>query len=106
MGREVLDFGMYCGSFDNVPDCLWRYSFAPHFVESIERAEHRTLAETARCGPFIDGALRPDRYRDGTDVFPFVDQIFDNLMVLANLEIFFPQADEFSAPEALTTCWE
>lgn len=49
--------------------------------------------------PFINSTFRPYRYRHGSNVFSFSDQVGINPMLLAHLEVLPLEPDKFGSPE-------
>ena len=55
-----------------------------------------------RRGPLIDGAFRPHGNRNGADVFSFADQVSNYQALLADLEIFGSESNQFGPSQAAT----
>ena len=62
--------------------------------------EDRATLDGSRRGPLIDGAFRPHWNRNGTNVLSFANQVSDYPMLLANLEIFHSESNQFSPSQA------
>jgi len=60
----------------------------------------KSASDGSRRGPLIDGAFRPHGNRNGTDVLSFANQVSDHPMLLANLEIFHSESNQFSPSQA------
>jgi len=64
------------------------------------RASRAHLFDAGRRGPLIDGAFRPEWNWNGADVLSFANQVSDYPALLANLEIFRSQSNQFGPPQA------
>jgi len=87
MGSKVSDADTLRGRFHDVP-------------QPIDSPEDRAIIDGSRRGPLIDGAFRPHWNRNGADVLSFAKQVSDYPMLLANLEIFPPESNQFSPSQA------
>src|ERR1019366_2138872 len=100
MGSKVLDAGTLRGRCHDVPNRLGRDSIAPDLSRPTYSPEDRTTIDASRRGPLIDGAFRPHWNRNCTDVFSFANQVSDYPVLLANLEIFCSESNQFGPSQA------
>jgi len=70
---QILDVSTFVGRFHHVPGGLRRDSIAPDLIQSTYSAEDRPTVDASRRGPLIDGAFRPEGYRNGPDVLSFAN---------------------------------
>jgi hypothetical protein len=96
MGSKVSEADTLRCRFHDVPNRLGRDPIAPDLPQPIYSPEDRATIDGSRRGPFIDGAFRPHWNRNGTDVLSFANQVSDYPMLLANLEIFHSESNQFS----------
>ena len=68
----------------------------PDLPQPICSPGDHTTIDGSRRAPFIDGAFRPHWNRNGTDVLAFANQVSNYPMLLANLEIFPSESNQFS----------
>ena len=87
MGRKVRDAGSLCRRLHHMPDRLGCDSIAPDFTHATYSSEDDTVYASRR-GPLIHGTFHPRRNRNCTDVLPFANQVGDDPVPLADLEIF------------------
>jgi hypothetical protein len=83
-----------------VPDGFGCDSIAPKSYPAAYSSEDRTTINASRRNPLIDGAFRPYRNGNGSDVFSFADQVGNHRVLLANLEIFRSESNQFCPPQA------
>ena len=81
-------------------DCPVKSASCQHLTETgsgrLLACEDRATLDGSRRGPLIDGAFRPHWNRNGTNVLSFANQVSDYPMLLANLEIFHSESNQFS----------
>jgi len=100
MGSEVPDAGTLRGRFHNVSNCLGRDSITPNILHPTYSPEDRpTIDGSLRC-PLIDGAFRPHWNRNGADMFSFANQVSNYPVLLADLEIFGSESNQFGPSQA------
>src|SRR6266851_3198185 len=104
MGGKALDVGSLSGRSHHVPDSLGCDSIAPDLSQPTYSPEDRATVDAGRRGPLIDGAFRPHRNWNGADVLSFAHQVSDYPALLANLEIFRSQSNQFGPPQAAAMC--
>src|ERR1019366_5953236 len=97
MGSKVPDAGTLRGRFHNVPNRLGRGSITPDILQPTHSPEDRPIIDGSFRCPLIDGAFRPQWNRSCTDVFSFANQISDYPVLLANLEIFHSEPNQFGS---------
>src|SRR5690348_6457578 len=68
MRREVLDAGPPGSGLHNMPDRLWRNTFAPDLAESAHASEDPTSVNARSLRPAVDSSLRPNGYWNCADV--------------------------------------
>jgi hypothetical protein len=57
------------------------------------------VCDTRCCHPPIDCALYPNRHRNRADMGAFSDEIHDCPVAVTDLDLFFPQGDQFRSSE-------
>jgi hypothetical protein len=92
--------GTLRGRFHDVPNRLGRDSITPDLPQPTYPPEDRTIIDASRRGPLIDGKFRPYWNRNGTDVFSFANQVSDYPVLLADLEIFCSESNQFGPSQA------
>src|ERR1700721_1618708 len=100
MRSKILDARTLRGRFHNVPDRLGRDSVAPDLTQPIYSPEDHTTADAGCRGPFIDSTLCPHWNRNCADVLSFANQVRDYPVLLANLEIFRSESNQFGPSQA------
>ncbi len=61
----------------------------------LERADSRCRS------PHIEGAFRPRRDWNGSDVFSFANEVSDDRVLLADLKVFHSESHQFSATDSI-----
>ena len=97
MRSKVLDSGTLRGPFHDVPYGLGRDSITPDLLLPTYSPEDRATTNASRRGPLIDGAFRPPWNQNCADVFSFADQISNYPVLLADLEIFGSESNQFGS---------
>jgi hypothetical protein len=70
-------------------------------IETLPRPEqYRATIDVSRRGPLIDGTFRPRWNRNCTDVLSFANQVSDYPVLLADLEIFRSESNQFGPSQA------
>ena len=92
----------FAAPFHDVPNCLGRDSITPDLPQPTYSPEDRATINASRRGPLIDGAFRPQWYRNCADVFFFADQVGNYSVLLADLEIFGSESNQFGPSQAAT----
>src|SRR5450756_2150548 len=100
MGSKVLDAGTLRGRFHDVLNRLGRDSIAPDLSQPTYPPEHRAIIDVSSYGPVIHGMFCPRWNRNCTDVFSFANQVSDYPVLLANLEIFRFESNQFGTSQA------
>src|SRR5450755_1224297 len=100
MWGKVADASALRSGFHHVPDRLWRDPVAPKFSCSAYPAENRARGDPGSCGPGIDRSFHPDRDRNRADMLSFADQVRNDPVLLADLEIMRFKRDQFGASQA------
>lgn len=100
MGSKILDVGTFCDRLHDVPDGFRCNSCASDPIASTYSAEDCAAVCSCRSHPFIDGAFRPRRNGNGTNVFSFANQVSDQPMLLADLEIFCSESNQFGPSQS------
>ena len=100
MGSKVLYISALRGRFHHVPDRLGRDATAPNLTQPTHSPEYHATTDAGRCSPLVDCALRSRWHRNGTDVLSFSNQVSDYPVLLAYLEIFRSESNQFSPSQA------
>jgi hypothetical protein len=75
-------------------------SIAPNVIQPTYSPEDRTTIDARRRSPLMDGALRPTWNRNGPDVLPLANHVSNHPVLLAELEIFRSESDQFGPSQA------
>src|SRR6266852_1834823 len=100
MGSQVLDASTLRGRFYHVPDRLRCDAIAPDLAQPTYSPEDRPTVDASRHDPLIDGAFRSHGNRNGTNVLSFANQISNHTVLLADLEIFCLESNQFGPSQA------
>jgi hypothetical protein len=100
MGSKVRDAGSLGGRSYYVPYRLGRDAFTPDFAQATYAPKDRATSYASCCDPIVDGAFRPCWDRNGADVLSFADQVGDHPVLLADLEIYRFQSNQFCPSQA------
>src|SRR5271165_1784782 len=100
MGSKVLDASTLRGCLHDVPNRFGRDSLAPNSLRPTYSPEDRATINGSRSSPLIDGVFRPHWNRNCPDVFSFANQVSDYRMLLAKLEIFHSESNQFGSPQS------
>ena len=73
---------------------------APDLIEPTDSAEDRSAIDVGRRGPLIDGAFRPHRDRNSADVLSFANEVSNDRVLLADLEVFHSESHQFSPTQS------
>jgi hypothetical protein len=100
MGSKIFDVRASCSRLHDVPDGFRCDSCAPDPAESTYSAEDCAVVYSGRRHPLVDGAFRPRRNGNGTNVSSLANQVSDHPMLLADLEIFCPESNQFAPSQS------
>jgi hypothetical protein len=81
-----------------MPDRLRRDSVSPHLFEPVHPAKNRSIANAGHVDPFINRAS-PMPVPHGSNVLSLSDQVGNNPMFLADLEVLPFEPHKFGSPE-------
>src|SRR6266852_619374 len=96
----MLDVGTFGGGFYHMPDGLGCDSIAPDLTHPTHSTEDRATIDASRLGPLIDGTFRPHGNGNGTDMLSFANQVSNHAVLLAELEIFRFEPNQFGPSQA------
>ena|ERR1700730_9205872 len=82
--RSQFRYVRACGSrFHNLPKHLGCHTSSPNSSPLVNRSEERTVDDSARLHPFLNGSLHPSRYGNRSGVTSLAPQVSDNPALLA-----------------------
>jgi hypothetical protein len=73
------------------------------YITAIRRTDSTEYHPTVDAGcrsPLIDGAFRPHGDRNGADVLPFANEVSNDRVLLADLEVFHPESHHLTATQS------
>ena len=100
MGREFADANLGGELLDDMPDELFRYSFAPNSTRATHPPQKAARANSGGRCPLIQKAMHPIRDGNGPNVTTLSAQVHDCPMPFALLEMAHGQVGELVPPES------
>src|SRR6516225_2247257 len=100
VGREFADANLGGELLDDMPDELFRYSFAPNSTCATHPPEKAACANSGGPCPVIQKTMHPIRDRNGPNVTTLSAQVHDCPMTFALLEMAHGQAGELVPTES------
>jgi len=100
VGREFANANLGGELLDDMPDELFRYSFAPNSTGTTHTPEKAAPVNSGGFCPIIQQAMHPVRNRNRSNVTSLSAQVNDCPMTFALLKVADSQAGEFMATES------
>jgi hypothetical protein len=100
VGSEILDIGTFGRCLYDVPDGFSCDPRTPNLIEPTDSAEYHPTIDAGCRSPLIDGAFRLHGDRNGADVLPFANEVSNDRVFLADLEVFHPESHQLSATQS------
>src|SRR5215472_14992394 len=89
MRGKIRNSRLSGGGFDDMPDRFRGDRLSPNLAKAAHSSENGPRLDARDGKPLVYCALRPARDRNGANVFTFADQVGNNPVILADLEILF-----------------
>jgi len=99
VGRELAYADLGSELLDDVPNKLFRHSFAPNFTGATHAAEEAAASDSCGLHPVVQQSLHPIRDGNGSNVTSLPAQVNNCPMSFALLRMTYGKTGEFVATE-------
>jgi hypothetical protein len=97
---EILDASALRSAFHDMPYRLRREPIAPKFANAVYPTEDGAGPDFGGGGPGVNRLLHPRRDGDCADMLSFADQVRNDAVFFADLEIFHFERDQLGPSQA------